>query len=74
MISQKSIRIPIADSSDFVEVFPDELPADVNDLLDVLKAEFAPLKIWRAAAVLYFVKKPYLTDMKFRLSITANSN
>jgi hypothetical protein len=54
---QRSLRIPIAgsDGSDFVEVFPDELPSDVNDLLDVLKAEVAPLKIWKEAAVRLFI-------------------
>lgn len=47
----KSIKIPIANSQEYVEIFPDELPEDVNDVLDVLKAELAPLKIWRAVAV-----------------------
>lgn len=48
---QRSLRVPIVDSTSFVEIFPDELPSDVNDLLDVLKAEYAPLKVWREAAV-----------------------
>ena len=50
-----AIRIPIQNSeSDYVEIFPDELPSgdlDYNDLIDVLRAEFAPLKIWRSCAV-----------------------
>lgn len=50
----RSIRIPIANSVEFVEIFPDELPDDVNDVLDVLKAELAPLKIWKAVAVEYY--------------------
>jgi RNA polymerase-associated protein CTR9 len=49
----RTIRIPIANSAEFVEIFPDELPEDVNDVLDVLKAELAPLKIWKAVAVEY---------------------
>jgi RNA polymerase-associated protein CTR9 len=51
MESEGPIRIPLENGTDFVEVYPDELPLDVNDIVDVLKAEFAPLKIWRAAAV-----------------------
>ena len=38
-------------SSEGVEVFIDELPSDVNDLIDVLKAEMAPLEIWLQFAV-----------------------
>lgn len=48
------LQIPIRSISDSVEIYSDELPEDVNDLLDVLKAEFAPLGIWRSAAVEYF--------------------
>ena len=54
MEEQRSLRIPISSSSDFVEVFPDEIPNDVNSLLDVLRAEYAPLKIWRGAALEYY--------------------
>ena len=56
MDQQRSLRIPISSSTgtDFVEVFPDEIPNDVNSLLDVLRAEYAPLKIWRAAALEYY--------------------
>ena len=50
-----AIHIPISSSdSDYVEIFPDELPIgdlDYNDLMGVLRAELAPLKIWRACAV-----------------------
>lgn len=34
-----------------VEFYPDELPADHNDLIDVLRAELAPFKVWRSCAV-----------------------
>jgi flagellar biosynthesis regulator FlaF len=57
MNSSRSIRIPLAGENNkglFVEIFPDELPEDVNDVLDVLKAELAPLKIWKAVAVEYY--------------------
>ena len=47
----KSIFIPVRESDEGVEVFVDELPEDVNDLIDVLKAETAPLDIWLQFAV-----------------------
>jgi hypothetical protein len=47
----RSIHIPIANSAEYVQIFPDELPSDANEVIDVLKAECAPLKIWRAVAV-----------------------
>jgi RNA polymerase-associated protein CTR9 len=50
----RTVRIPIANSAEYVEIFPDELPEDVNDVLDVLRAEFSPLKIWKAVAVEYY--------------------
>lgn len=46
-----SIRIPLQDKSGFFEVFPDELPEDFNDIVDVLKAVFAPLSTWSSSAV-----------------------
>lgn len=56
MDSNVSIRIPKLGTNEFVEIFPDELPhdenVDYNDLMDVLKSELAPLKVWRACAVI----------------------
>ena len=37
--------------NDQVEFYPDELPVDFNDLIDVLRSELAPFKVWRACAV-----------------------
>lgn len=73
---QKSLCIPIAGSegSDFVEVFPDELPTDVNDLLDVLKAEVAPLKIWKEAAVRAIIVSLRLFEILLRWSIIAKDS
>ena len=36
------------------QVFVDELPDDVQDLLDLLRAEVAPLDIWHRFAVEYY--------------------
>eukprot|EP01041_Mallomonas_annulata_P003009 gene3009-5892_t len=48
---RQSIKIPFGEEkSNYVEVFPDEIPSDVNDLIDVLRAEFAPIKIWKDTA------------------------
>ena len=41
-------------SFDTVTVYPDELPGDMNDLIDGLRAAFAPLKTWRTAALEYY--------------------
>lgn len=45
------IMIPVRDSEEFVTVSKDELPPDANDIIDILKAEFAPLDIWLQFAV-----------------------
>lgn len=46
-----SISIPVRGSSAVVEVYTDDLPGDYNDVVDVLKAEIAPLDIWLRFAV-----------------------
>lgn len=59
-----TIKIPLAQDSkhEFVEIFPDEIPigqfdssvereVDVNDVLDILRSVYAPLKEWRTCAV-----------------------
>ncbi len=48
-----AIRIPMISGHETIEFFPDELPADHNDLIDVLRSELAPFKVWRACAVSY---------------------
>jgi hypothetical protein len=47
------IRVPIAasDQTEFVGIFPDELPDDFYDVIDVLRSELAPLKVWKMCAV-----------------------
>lgn len=61
-----SIRIPIMDEEgaegDYVEIYPDELPVNEEgagdderhlDLINVLRSELAPFRVWRACAVEY---------------------
>ena len=50
MARGQSIFIPVANRAEEVEVQVDNLPA-VNDVLDLLKAEEAPLHIWLDLAV-----------------------
>ncbi len=46
-----SIRIPMINGPDYIEFYADELPPDHNDVIDILRAELAPFKVWRACAV-----------------------
>lgn len=50
----RSLVIPVKNSDQEVEVFTDELPEDVNDIIDILRAEVAPLDVWLQFAVEYF--------------------
>ena len=52
------LRIPLLKPDPLhseVEIFPDELPMEVDEILDPLVAEYAPLSSWKAVAVRYFV-------------------
>lgn len=48
-----SIIIPVRGSTNTVEVFNDELPEDPGDVIDLLRAELAPLDTWCEFAVAY---------------------
>lgn len=50
----RTIKKNVDDSEDsYVCIFPDELPTEHNDLIDVLRSALAPLKAWRQCAVEY---------------------
>ncbi|KAF1335705.1 Rna polymerase-associated protein ctr9, partial [Globisporangium splendens] len=51
---QRSLLIPVKNSDQAVEVFADEIPDDVNDIIDILRAEVAPLDVWLQFAVEYY--------------------
>lgn len=57
--NHRSLFIPVRQSDQRVEVFVDELPADVNDILDILRAEIAPLQIWLSFAIEYYKQHQY---------------
>jgi hypothetical protein len=49
-----SICIPIRESrGEFVEVFPDELPEEAEEVVDVLRGELAALDLWLEVALAY---------------------
>lgn len=49
----ESALIPTV-GGDVIEIFEDELPDDVDELLTVLKTEYAPLEAWHRIAVRSF--------------------
>lgn len=46
-----SVYIPVQNSEEEVRVALDQLPRDASDILDILKAEQAPLDLWLIIAV-----------------------
>lgn len=49
-----SILIPVRDSEEVVKVERDQLPDEASDIIDILKAELAPLSIWLEFALEYY--------------------
>lgn len=56
------VYIPVQNSEEEVRVQLDQLPRDASDILDILKAEQAPLDLWLIIAVRFFV-----SDFAFRI-------
>lgn len=48
------VYIPVQNSEEEVRVALDQLPRDATDILDILKAEQAPLDLWLIIAVRSF--------------------
>lgn len=53
-MEKDSLYIPIRGSNEVVEVLLQELEDDATDILDILKAEIAPLEVWLQFAVYLF--------------------
>ncbi|KAK4396857.1 protein CTR9 [Sesamum angolense] len=51
------VYIPVQNSDEEVKVMLDELPLDASYILDILKAEQAPLDIWLIIAVATFLRE-----------------
>lgn len=51
------VYIPVQNSEEEVRVALDQLPRDASDILDILKAEQAPLDLWLIIAVRPFFFK-----------------
>jgi hypothetical protein len=49
--TEEAILIPVHGSDESVRVNVSELPKDANDIVDILKAELAPLDVWLKFAV-----------------------
>jgi hypothetical protein len=64
--NNQAIRFPLFHTPEIaVEFFPDELPEDHYDLIDCLRLELAPLKIWKTCAVSKFVLQIIFSADKF---------
>ena len=50
------VYIPVQNSDEEVRVALDQLPRDATDILDILKAEQAPLDLWLIIAVSFVLK------------------
>ena len=50
-MDQERLLFPVTDSEDFVSIA--ELPANANEVLELLRMELVPLKLWRAIAMEY---------------------
>jgi hypothetical protein len=49
------VYIPVQNTSEEVRVALEQLPKDATDILDILKAEQAPLNLWLTFAVKKFM-------------------
>jgi len=54
------VYIPVQNSEEEVRVALDQLPRDASDILDILKAEQAPLDLWLIIAVRLSLISPIL--------------
>uniref|UniRef100_A0A1J3J8H5 RNA polymerase-associated protein CTR9-like protein n=1 Tax=Noccaea caerulescens TaxID=107243 RepID=A0A1J3J8H5_NOCCA len=66
-----SVYIPVQNSEEEVRVVLDQLPRDASDILDILKAEQAPLDLWLIIAREYFKQGKI---EQFRLILTEGSS
>lgn len=59
------VYIPVQNTSEEVRVALEQLPKDATDILDILKAEQAPLNLWLTFAVKCSWPAPRLTSSFF---------
>ena len=69
------ILIPVKTDGSFVRVSVSELPDDANVILDILKAELAPLNIWLkiAVSVPFVFDELYHLRSEFRFSTSSKA-
>ena len=68
-----SVYIPVQNSEEEVRVVLDQLPRDASDILDILKAEQAPLDLWLIIAVRSLFNSTGLYRALFRLNGLINN-
>jgi hypothetical protein len=59
------VYIPVQNTSEEVRVALEQLPKDATDILDILKAEQAPLNLWLTFAVKKVHDRPRLNSSFF---------
>lgn len=50
------LQIPLGKINGAILFFADEIPAECDDLIDALRSELAPFRVWKQCAVRYFVE------------------
>lgn len=55
-----SIKIPLSESDEFIEIFVDELSDDTNEIIQLLFGECVHPKYWIQVAVLYYIENIHL--------------
>lgn len=68
-----SVYIPVQNSEEEVRVALDQLPRDASDILDILKAEQAPLDLWLIIAVRSYLSVVFFL-FNLSYSVIANCN
>lgn len=69
-----SVYIPVQNSEEEVRVALDQLPRDASDILDILKAEQAPLDLWLIIAVRYTLEPSFVISSVILLLCKHNNN
>lgn len=50
------LQIPLGKINGAILFFADEIPAECDDLIDALRSELAPFRVWKQCAVCSFCR------------------
>uniref|UniRef100_A0A7S3DAW2 Uncharacterized protein n=1 Tax=Palpitomonas bilix TaxID=652834 RepID=A0A7S3DAW2_9EUKA len=56
MVATSAIRVPTQDGEGVVEIQPESLPEEVEEMTDLLEKEVAPLSVWLQVGLAYYAK------------------